>query len=324
MPLKRLKIALDEGLLALPDLCVLNAPGDLAIDARASQTFYPAYKSLQLRGIDVSPLPLGPFKSVVIQCHRARAVTYDLLRQAILGSSEGQVIAVNGDKTDGIEAITRELKKRFDNVEVFSKAHGKLVWFTRPNAVPEMIDWEARSFDLSDDFKSHPGIFSSDRPDKGSTLLAEQLPPLKGKVADLGSGWGYLSRAILTSEHVTHLDMIEADYQACEMAKLNVTDPRAHHHWDDATTFSGKDFDTVVMNPPFHTSRKAEPALGQSFIRCASAMLGARGSLWMVANRNLPYEAVLDESFQVVNTVAQTGGFKIVHAQRPKTSRKPR
>ena len=41
----------------------------------------------------------------------------------------------------------------------------------------------------------------------------------------------------------------------------------------------------------------------------------------MVANRNLPYEAILTERFRRVDTVAQTGGFKVIHAVTPKSAR---
>ena len=322
--MKRLQIALDQGLFELPELSVLNAPGDMSLDARASQGFYPDFVALKNRGIAVTHAPEAPFGSVIVQCHRARAVTFHLLREALVGTVAGSIIGVNGDKTDGIEAIVREIRKRFESVEVFSKAHGKLAWFARPDTLPDVGDWEARPFEIKGGFTSFPGTFSADGADKGSSLLVEHLPKLKGRVADLGSGWGYLSRHILTSDAVTQLDMVEADHKAVDLAKLNVTDPRAVHHWADATAFAGKDYSAVVMNPPFHTSRKADPALGQAFIRHATSILSARGSLWMVANRNLPYEAVLDEHFQAVTTVAQTGGFKVVHAQRPKTIRKPR
>jgi len=38
--------------------------------------------------------------------------------------------------------------------------------------------------------------------------------------------------------------------------------------------------------------------------------------LWLVANRHLPYEAVLDQGFGQVRTVAQEHGFKIVEASK--------
>ena len=52
-------------------------------------------------------------------------------------------------------------------------------------------------------FTTVPGVFSADAPDRGSVLLAAALPAkLPARVADLGAGWGYLSRAILARDGV--------------------------------------------------------------------------------------------------------------------------
>jgi 16S rRNA (guanine1207-N2)-methyltransferase len=40
------------------------------------------------------------------------------------------------------------------------------------------------------------------------------------------------------------------------------------------------------------------------------------GRLYLVANRHLPYEAVLDASFGSVRMLAQREGFKVVEATR--------
>ena len=326
MPLTRVYVALSQGQLELPDGSgVLNAPGDvdLGVQITASQSYFPAYTRLVARGVTVAPEPAGQFPACLVQCHRARLISFDLLRQAVERTEVGGLVAINGAKTDGIEAISKQVRQRFDGVEVFSKAHGKLVWFSRPKALPDMSDWVAVPFALEGGWQSYPGVFSSDGPDKGSVFLAEHLPKPSGKVIDLGAGWGFLSRHILTSDKVTSLDLIEADYHAAEAAKVNVTDPRANVQWGDALAVTGS-YDAVIMNPPFHTSRKADPALGQAFIAKAASLLTPKGALWMVANRNLPYEAELDARFAQVKTIAQSGGFKVIHATRPKSTRATR
>jgi len=40
--------------------------------------------------------------------------------------------------------------------------------------------------------------------------------------------------------------------------------------------------------------------------------------LWLVANRHLPYEQVLSDSFDSVRTVVQQHGYKIIAAVRSK------
>jgi 16S rRNA (guanine1207-N2)-methyltransferase len=71
----------------------------------------------------------------------------------------------------------------------------------------------------------------------------------------------------------------------------------------------------IVTNPPFHVQQRAErPDIGRQFIAVAAQALRPGGCLWLVANRHLPYEAVLDSSFGRVRTVTQQDGFKIIEA----------
>jgi 16S rRNA (guanine1207-N2)-methyltransferase len=106
-------------------------------------------------------------------------------------------------------------------------------------------------------------------------------------------------------------------------ARQNLGDPRVRFHWDDAIRWQPESaVDTVIMNPPFHKGRAAEPDLGRAFIRAAAGMLKPGGQLWLVANRHLPYEAALAQSFAQVEEVAGDTRFKVLRAARP--SRKGR
>jgi 16S rRNA (guanine1207-N2)-methyltransferase len=226
---------------------------------------------------------------------------------------------VDGQKTDGIDTALKDLRGRVDLSESLSKAHGKLATFT---AGPDLADWLARPA-MVDGFQTLPGIFSADGPDRGSILLAAALPQkLAGKVADLGAGWGYLAAEILKRPGVKRLDLVEAEADALDCARINVTDPRARFQWADATTWRPDSLlDAVVMNPPFHLGRDADPGLGAAFIRAARRMLAPDGSLWLVANRHLPYDAVLTECFLHHEEVAGNGSFRVVHALKPRRAK---
>ena len=145
---------------------------------------------------------------------------------------------------------------------------------------------------------SQPGVFSWNRIDPGTALLAEQLPVLSGRGADLGCGVGFLSHAVLASPKVTALTLVDLDRRAFDAATRNVGDPRVKLVWGDVRTVEGlTDLDFVVMNPPFHDGGSEDRKLGQGFIRAAHAALSKGGVCWLVANRHLPYEAVLGELF---------------------------
>lgn len=321
----RLLLAAQSGELPLPEgtLTWFNAPGngecgiELA-QLSATQGFFPDHARLQARGIAVTPTTQAQTQNALITPSRSKPATFDLIAQAVALTAPGGMIAIDGDKTGGIDSLAKQLKCTFEDVQSYSKAHGKLLWFTRPENAPDLSAWQKVTYQFPNGWITRAGVFSADGPDAGSKVLAEALMPLKGEVADLGAGWGYLSGEVLKSDAVTALTGIEADYHATECARNNVQDPRATFIWGDATQATQTGFDAVVTNPPFHVSRKPDPTLGARFIEKAADMLKPKGQLWMVANRNLPYEATLEARFRKVSIIAQTGGFKVIHAQTPK------
>ncbi|MGU3665553.1 class I SAM-dependent methyltransferase [Methylobacterium sp. A49B] len=165
---------------------------------------------------------------------------------------------------------------------------------------------------------TQPGIFSWDRLDPGTALLLANLPTLKGRGADFGCGLGILSRAVLRSDAVATLTLVEIDRRAVEMARRNVADPRATIHWADVRTpgVVPDHLDFVVTNPPFHEGGSEDPSLGRAFIARAAEVLRPGGTLWLVANAHLPYEASLREAFRHVAVAVQAGGFRVYEARR--------
>ncbi len=162
---------------------------------------------------------------------------------------------------------------------------------------------------------SQPGVFAWDRIDAGSAQLVASLPGLKGAGADLGCGYGALTTAVLRSEAVTSLRLIDLDRRAVEAAKKNVEDARATFEWADARSLEAAgDLDFIVSNPPFHDGGAEDRRLGQAFIKKAAEMLKKGGTLWLVANRHLPYEAELRETFKRVTPITDGGGYKLFEA----------
>jgi 16S rRNA (guanine1207-N2)-methyltransferase len=71
-----------------------------------------------------------------------------------------------------------------------------------------------------------------------------------------------------------------------------------------------------VSNPPFHDDRGADVAVGLGFIRAAARALRPGGTLWLVANRRLPYEAALRAEFAQSALVDARDGYKVIAARR--------
>ena len=170
------------------------------------------------------------------------------------------------------------------------------------------------------DFVTQAGIFSSGHIDPGSLLLARHLPKnLRGRVADLGAGWGYLSASALDiCNEITHVDLYEADARALECARKNLVKHAAKttFHWHDVTKGIIGNYDAILMNPPFHSGQATNLDLGRAFISSAISALGRGGKLFLVANRQLPYEAVLESQSIAWRKIAEDPTYKVIFAEK--------
>jgi 16S rRNA (guanine1207-N2)-methyltransferase len=198
------------------------------------------------------------------------------------------------------------------------------MWFARPSdAATVAAALEPQQGLAEGRFVAAPGMFSHDRIDAGSRLLSEHLPDsAKGAAADFGAGWGFLSVALAErTAGLKSIDLYEADFDSLEAARTNLASiadvPPTEFFWHDLVGEKvERKYDLIVMNPPFHQGRAAEPGIGQSMIGTASAALKPGGRLFMVQNRGLPYEQTLKARFSRVEEIGRDGAFRIVLAQR--------
>ncbi|MCC5992465.1 MAG: class I SAM-dependent methyltransferase [Rhodobacteraceae bacterium] len=328
----RLTLALAEGLV-LPDgpLLVLRPRAGERFDPiprdrlRMVQGFRPDHDALAAAGYSVAQaVDDRPAAAVMVCLPRAKAQALDLIAQAARHPG-AQLVLVDGQKTDGIESVIKTLRAHVTIGGAVSKAHGKLFWFDPRGA--DLAALAANAVIITDPalgrFQTSAGVFSADGIDPGSRLLAQHLPDrLPESVVDLGAGWGYLAAAALARKGVAKLHLVEAEAEALALARANIPDPRAEFHWADATRFALPDAaGGVIINPPFHTGRKARPELGIAFIHAAARLLVPTGDLWLVANRHLPYADTLDGLFRDVDLLADAGGFRVWHAHGPKSAR---
>ena len=321
----RLDHALGTGALSLPEgrIAVFRprAGDDLSALPRGRVQvvtgFRPDHDAFVAQGYPVARRAEGDFAMALVCLPRARDHARALVAEAVAAAPVGLVV-VDGQKTDGVDAMLKALKARGVAVsEPLSKAHGKLFSFSAKGA--DLSDWAARETRTPEGMVTLPGVFSAGGADRGSALLAAHLPPrLPPVVADLGAGWGWLSAAALAREGLHELHLIEAEADALDCARRNVADPRARFHWADARTFRPeRPFDAVICNPPFHEGRAADPVLGAAFVRAAAGMLAPAGVLWLVANRHLPYARVLAGAFREVEEAGGDSAFRIWRAARP-------
>ena len=299
------------------------------------QSFRPAFDALQRSGFETAPAPDpgARWPMVLLLPPRQREATRALFAQALEVLEPGGRIVAAMPNAEGAKSGAADLARIAGPLQTLSKHKCRVFW-TDPldgQVDPGLAtEWRALGAPRELDFtvaghpvRSRPGVFAWDRIDRASALLAAHLPgDLAGEGADLGAGWGYLAMEVLARcPAVRALDLYEADADALDLARTNLA-PFAEHarlgsHWHDVSAGVPRKYDFIVSNPPFHAQGRADrPDLGRAFLVAAADALSPGGRLWLVANRHLPYEGVLDARFSAVRIVAQAEGFKVVEARR--------
>ncbi|QDH68996.1 class I SAM-dependent methyltransferase [Marilutibacter alkalisoli] len=297
------------------------------------QSFRPEAEALERSGLQVQTEADAAghrYPLVMLLPPRQRDESRALFARAVAACAPGGRVLACVPNSEGARSAEDDLRRLVGKVAVHSKHKCRVFWsapledpaghaLVDPALANEWAALDAVRSVAGGRFLSRPGVFAWDRIDAASALLVEHLPAdLSGAVADLGAGFGYLSVELLARcPGVTALDLYEAEARALDLARRNLDGARvpAGFHWHDVTAGLSKEYDVIVMNPPFHAQGRGDrPDIGCRFIQVAADALRPGGRLWMVANRHLPYEDVLDAAFGEVRVHAQQGGFKVVEA----------
>lgn len=299
---------------------------------RCEQGFKPEADALLRAGL--VPVPTDAedntrYPLILILPPRQRIEARALLSRALTRLAPGGTLVAALANNEGARSGEADLARLAGPVETMVKNKCR-VWWTTPEAgqldralIDEWSALDAPRPIAQGRFLSRPGLFAWDRIDPASQLLARCLPAtLAGRAADLGAGFGYLAAELLERcPGVAAIDLYEAEYRAVELARSNLERYASRatpgFHWHDVTAGLPQRYDVIVTNPPFHAQRGVDrPDIGRRFLAVAAEALNPGGQIWFVANRHLPYEAVLGDRFTAVTTVVQQDGFKVIAATR--------
>lgn len=277
-------------------------------------------------GFKLTDPPCGQFPLVLILPGKSRDETLALFALAFDHLESGGVMLAAMPNTAGAARFEKELAAAAGAISSIQKHKCRAFHAVKSTTwnLPLFDTWRqagAAKRVEGTTCLARAGIFSPDHIDPGSLLLTSHLPKsLHGTVADLGAGWGYLS--VWAATHcpgIKRIDLYEADSRALALARGNLDGitTKARFFWHDVTTgLPGESYDHIIMNPPFHSGQATNLALGASFIRTAAKSLRRGGSLYLVANRQLPYERELDATGLVWRKAAETPAFKLLFASK--------
>ncbi|MDA8622250.1 methyltransferase [Psychrosphaera sp.] len=181
--------------------------------------------------------------------------------------------------------------------------------------------------------RSFANVFSKDQIDIGGRFLADHLPQLTHQqnnftVIDLGCGNGLLGLSYLkqNKEHIEDVvfKMIFADesHMAIKSVEHNV-------RVNASELFRQCDFvqddclsqqpdssaDLILCNPPFHQQNTITTHITEQMIKQSSLVLKKNGILMLVANKHLPYQKMLKDTFDDFTVVSSNSKFIIYMCQ---------
>ncbi|MFB6270377.1 MAG: methyltransferase [Halobacterium sp.] len=179
--------------------------------------------------------------------------------------------------------------------------------FVSPRTVEASVD----GVDLS--FVSVPGVFSANRLDDGTRLLAETAPVADGdRVLDLCCGNGALGTyaASVADCHVVLTD-VDRVATACAERTLDAAgDDGSVVTADGVRGVRDESFDRVLCNPPTHATDRV---LGDLFDRCRR-VLAPTGDVFVVHHRDLDLRPQLSV-FESVQRHATAAEHVVVRAE---------
>jgi 16S rRNA (guanine1207-N2)-methyltransferase len=146
-------------------------------------------------------------------------------------------------------------------------------------------------------------------------------------VLDIGCGYGIIglcaaragARAVMVDDDLLAVRCARVSAVANELADRCRVLPS-----DVTSAVQDRRFDLVLSNPPFHQGTDVNTATAQRIVREASGVLRPGGRLRIVANRFLPYDRVLSDTFGSVATLADDGRYRVLEAVRGGDGRKSR
>ncbi len=308
----------------------LLSPLSNVCELELHQSFKPEHDSLQSLGLktsaSLSENEHQLYGLVLLLPSKNKQQTYGWMATAMQRLIDGGKLIMACANVHGAKSYESAMQHLAGNIRSRSKSKCRIFSATKTGSLDSALQKKWRDTALPKVIASHglitqPGLFSWDHADIGSQLLLDHLPEsLSGNGMDLCCGYGLLCEQLLrTSTTINTLHLLESDALALECATRNtaVWQHKTQAHWLDATCDDlPEELDWIVCNPPFHSGQTRDIELGKIIIQRACESLKRGGVVYVVANRKLPYEALMRCKLTQCQSIIEANGFKIIKGVR--------
>lgn len=265
---------------------------------------------------------MSQYTQVMLVVAKEKALNHYILEQ-LSALPEGATLWLVGEKRSGVQSLAKKLPESFSKArKTASGNHCQLFSAEHINDAgdsPPLTDYATHvHYELkghSESFTTLPGVFSQTHIDPATLLLLNTLgeKPL-GHVLDFACGAGVITSALHQSaERLTACDVNPMAIAASTMT-FSQQGIEVDLRLADGLPDNLEMFDTIVSNPPFHTGQNTDYAIARKFLASARKHLNKGGTLYIVANRFLPWAEVIEEGFGHCDVLADDGRYRVYKA----------
>ncbi len=273
-------------------------------------------------GFVISTILNGYYDIIIFELTKSKETNMGLMALAEDYIKDGGRIIINGDNQIGVKSFLKNVSNHWPPEKTLIKKKGRIATYIKKKNI--FGHWKKyQDFHINrDGYYTRPDMFSPKEIDKGSKKLISVFnTQLFGEVADLGSGWGYLSKeALRLNDKITKLTLFESNYSAYLASKKNIDDERAKFRWaclDNIKNLKAC-FNHVICNPPFHSGRPRDISLLKSFIFRSSRLIKQQGSVWMVFVCGVFLENELRNYFDNIKILYKDNNYFVCQLLKPK------
>jgi 16S rRNA (guanine1207-N2)-methyltransferase len=139
-------------------------------------------------------------------------------------------------------------------------------------------------------------------------------------VLDVGCGYGVIG-LLASRMGAAQVDLVDIDLLAITSARENIVlnDVRNAQAIpsDLLSAVTGKQYNLVASNPPFHVGVRTDYEIAHALIAHAQDVLEPDGRLIIVANKFLRYDRLMSTVFGNVHCLSETNRYHVLVSRRP-------
>ncbi len=272
----------------------------------------------------------GPVNTVLMTIPKGRSVTRAYLWTAARTLNPGGRLYLAGPNARGAKTAIRDASDLFGAAPVLGYKSGqRIALATRPETLELPGEWREEQALYPQMRALHrpegqyyvitmPGVFSWDHLDDGTALLLDHLGVEPDTdVLDVGCGYGIIG--MVAARQGGRVTLVDDNLLAVRCARSSVQandlDASCTVLASDVTgAVRDRTYDLVLSNPPFHKDVDVDTSVTTRIVREAAVVLRPGGRLRIVANRFLPYDHVMRDTFGSVATIAETGRYRVLES----------